>query len=252
MTVIVYTEGCVIVRIAIAMPVFNEADGIAETLSELDLAFTGYDITLCLQNDCSTDETINVVQGLNQNLQMKILISSNESNLGHGPTTLNAYKMALQQDPDAILQLDSDGQFFADELVEMCRSLDHDFDVVYGIRKHRFDSRLRRFITFSLKIFICLRFGFYLRDSNTPIRAYRPSSLAILLNKIDSNVIIPNIFLAVEARRLNLRSNNISASNRPRRGEQRIGTMWSSKSIFRSQAKLARFIFRALIQIVKF
>ena len=238
MTVIVYTEGCVIVRIAIAMPVFNEADGIAETLNELDLAFTGYDITLCLQNDCSTDGTINVVSGLNQNLQMKILISSNESNLGHGPTTLNAYKMALQQDPDAILQL--------------CRSLDHDFDVVYGIRKHRFDSRLRRFITFSLKIFICLRFGFYLRDSNTPIRAYRPSSLAILLNKIDSNVIIPNIFLAVEARRLNLRSNNISASNRPRRGEQRIGTMWSSKSIFRSQAKLARFVFRALIQIVKF
>jgi dolichol-phosphate mannosyltransferase len=238
-------------RIAIAMPIFNEADGIEETLRELDVVFVGHSVTLCLQNDCSTDETIDVIQNLNDQLNMDLIISSNDFNLGHGPTTLRAYGMALDQTPDVVLQLDSDGQYFAHELPHICDLLDQGFDVVYGIRRQRFDPKLRRLITFFLRIFLFVRFGFYQRDSNTPVRAYKPSSLSSLMKTIDSNSIIPNIFLTILASRAKLEVHNVEVGNRPRRGLHQVGTMWASASRFRSNIKLFRFVFRAFVQIIK-
>ena len=45
--------------ISVAMPIFNESDGIAETLTSIDAAFrdSGATVTVCIQNDVSTDNT---------------------------------------------------------------------------------------------------------------------------------------------------------------------------------------------------
>ena len=45
---------------SVAMPIFNESDGIAETLNSIDEAFRsgGATVTMCIQNDVSTDNTL--------------------------------------------------------------------------------------------------------------------------------------------------------------------------------------------------
>jgi len=60
------------INISVAMPIFNESDGIAETLTSIDAAFrhSGATVTICVQNDVSTDNTLEVLI-FNSTLQLK-------------------------------------------------------------------------------------------------------------------------------------------------------------------------------------
>nr|HPI54719.1 glycosyltransferase [Chitinophagaceae bacterium] len=74
------------------MPVYNEQDSILIVLMEWrkKLDDLGLDYTLCVLNDGSKDNTLNILQGFsNVYPQLKIV---NKENSGHGQTCVYGYK----------------------------------------------------------------------------------------------------------------------------------------------------------------
>jgi glycosyltransferase involved in cell wall biosynthesis len=241
-------------RIAVAMPIFNESDGIAETLTSIDDAFrhSGATVTVCIQNDVSTDNTLQVLSELATSLQLKIAVETNLQNSGHGPTTFAAYQRALNTGTSIVMQLDSDGQFDATELPLLCLAISVGNDVVIGIRSNRVDPWFRKFLTYLLRNFLRARYIGRFPDPNSPIRAYSASVLAPMLSELPNEPLIPNIYLSILAVRKKLQVTYVHVSHRERRGGQSTGTMWQSANQWQKINRLLKFCRKSFRQLLSF
>jgi len=240
--------------ISIAMPIFNESDGITETLTSIDEAFrdSGATVTLCIQNDVSTDNTLHVIGELAATLQLNIAVETNQRNSGHGPTTFAAYRRAVNTRSSIVMQLDSDGQFEAAELPMLCSAIATGKEVVIGIRSNRVDPWFRKFLTYLLRNFLRARYLGRFPDPNSPIRAYSASVLGPLLDKLPSEPLIPNIYLAILAVRKKLDVSYIHVSHRERRGSESTGTMWQSANQWQKIKRLLKFCRKSFRQLLSF
>jgi glycosyltransferase involved in cell wall biosynthesis len=236
------------------MPVFNEADGIHETLSELNDAFktAKEDVQYFIQDDQSTDNTVEIISKSASELGIKISLESNPPNLGHGPTVINAYLRAIDSEAKIVLQLDSDGQFNPSELIKLLNSVRSGTELAIGVRKSRVDPWFRILLTKSLRVLLFIRFHKYFEDPNSPIRAYKTETLRDLILQIPSNALIPNIYLVVIAKLRGRKIENFAVTHRDRRGENKTGSTWVSKSRLKSIVRLMRFTTRALREFIGF
>ena len=236
------------------MPIFNESDGITETLTSIDEAFrdSGATVTLCIQNDVSTDNTLHVIGELAATLQLNIAVETNQRNSGHGPTTFAAYRRAVNTRSSIVMQLDSDGQFEAAELPMLCSAIATGKEVVIGIRSNRVDPWFRKFLTYLLRNFLRARYLGRFPDPNSPIRAYSASVLGPLLDKLPSEPLIPNIYLAILAVRKKLDVSYIHVSHRERRGSESTGTMWQSATQWQKIKRLLKFCRKSFRQLLSF
>ena len=241
-------------RIAVAMPIFNESDGIAETLTSIDEAFrdSGATVTMCIQNDVSTDNTLQVLTDLATTLQLNITVETNQQNSGHGPTTFAAYQRALSTESSIVMQLDSDGQFDATELPMLCLAIATGSEVVVGIRSNRVDPWFRKFLTYLLRNFLRARYVGRFPDPNSPIRAYSASALAPMLSDLPTEPLIPNIYLSILAVRQKLEVVYVHVSHRERRGGQSTGTMWQSANQWKKISRLLKFCQKSFRQLLSF
>jgi glycosyltransferase involved in cell wall biosynthesis len=242
------------ISIAVAMPIFNESDGIAETLTSIDEAFrgSGATVTMCIQNDVSTDNTLQVLTDLATTLQLNITVETNQRNSGHGPTTFAAYQRALSTESSIVMQLDSDGQFDATELPLLCSAIATGSEVVVGIRSNRVDPWFRKFLTYLLRNFLRARYVGRFPDPNSPIRAYSASALALMLGDLPTEPLIPNIYLSILAVRQNLEVVYVHVSHRERRGGQSTGTMWQSANQWKKISRLLKFCRKSFRQLLSF
>jgi glycosyltransferase involved in cell wall biosynthesis len=240
--------------ISIAMPIFNESDGIAETLTSIDEVFrhSGATVTLCIQNDVSTDNTLHVIGELAATLQLNIAVETNQRNSGHGPTTFTAYRRALNTGSPIVMQLDSDGQFDATELPMLCSVIAEGKDVVIGIRSNRVDPWFRKFLTYLLRNFLRARYLGRFPDPNSPIRAYSASFLSPMLSELPNEPLIPNIYLSILAVRKKLSVEFVPVSHRERRGGQATGTMWQSSNQWQKIKRLLKFCRKSFRQLLSF
>ncbi len=240
--------------IAVAMPIFNESDGIAETLTSIDEAFRdfGATVTICIQNDVSTDNTLQVIGELATTLQLKLSVETNQRNQGHGPTTFTAYRLSLITGSALAMQLDSDVQFDATELPRLCDPIAQGKDVVVGVRSNRIDPWFRKFLTFLLRNFLRARYIGRFPDPNSPIRAYSVSALGPMLNKLPSEPLIPNIYLSILAVQNKSDVSYVNVSHRERRGSESTGTMWQSANQWQRIKRLLNFCRKSFRQLLSF
>lgn len=239
--------------VGVAMPVFNESDGIADTLLTLDKALfqNKLKVELFIQDDCSTDNTRMIILSLASKLAMNVNLEMNEINLGHGPTTLSAYRRAVESNNSTIMQLDSDGQFDPNELVNLIGSVNERVPIVIGVRTARVEPWFRKLITLILKQLIGLIFGCERSDPNSPIRVYERTILQELLNSVPSHSLIPNIHLTLLANSKEIKVSEIAVTHKARRGSSTRGTMWQSgRSInFFIPKRLIMFSVQAFIEL---
>jgi dolichol-phosphate mannosyltransferase len=240
--------------ISIAMPIYNESDGIAETLTSIDEAFreSGATVTMCIQNDVSTDNTLQVLAKLGTSLQLNVEVETNQRNSGHGPTTFTAYQRALNSGSSIIMQLDSDGQFDATELPVLCSAIAEGKEVVIGIRNSRVDPWFRKFVTFLLRNFLRARYFGRFPDPNSPVRAYSTSVLSPMLSELPNEPLIPNIYLSILAVRKKLNVGFVTVSHRERRGNESTGTMWQSSNQWQKINRLLKFCRKSFRQLLSF
>ena len=242
--------------VGIAMPIFNESDGISTTLRTLDqvLSAEGFLVELFIQDDCSTDQTEEVIKTITPELKMAVHLQKNESNMGHGPTTFEAYQRAANSNNAIILQLDSDGQFDSRELPLVIDSVDDQHHVALGIRVARTDPWFRKALTRLLGTYLRASFKCMTGDPNSPIRAYKREILRGLLKDLPSEPLIPNIYLTILADSRQIQVREVSVSHRVRHGLSRTGTMWrSGRSInFLIPKRLIIFSFKAVLELQQF
>ncbi len=240
--------------IAVAIPAYNEADGIAAFIAELDatLDAVASDHVFVVVDDCSNDDTVGVLNELGGHLTGSLVVVESERNRGHGPTVVDAYRRALDETTDAVLQVDGDGQFHASDVTRLVDRLAAGDDVVTGRRVDRNEPWFRSVVTLGLRWTLRLGFGVRRIDANCPFRLYRHDVLADLLTALPDEPLVPNVELTVLETRHGLHTTEIPVQHLPRRGADRTGTMWRGRTAFAAPLRLARFCALALWEVAGF
>lgn len=236
-----------------AIPAYNEADGIAGFIAELDavLARTSVGHRFVVADDASTDATVAELVALDGTLTGELIIDEADENRGHGPTVVRAYRRCVALEPDAIVQVDGDGQFVADDLELLLGEYARGADVVTGVRTGRNDPWFRVVVTSGLRILVRVAFGVRRRDTNCPFRLYRTATLATLLDGLPPDPLVPHVELTILEARSGATHREVPVRHQPRRGAG-VGTMWRGRSRLGALGRLLGFSVRALGEVIRF
>lgn len=230
--------------VALVMPVYNEADGIGEFLSEIDDVLR--DVAVFVVNDCATDATLEILDGLHlTNVTLQVV--TNDRNSGHGPSTLRALGLGLSSGADVVVAVDGDGQLQAHGIHALMNAvLGSDRAVMEGVRVGRDDSLYRRVVSFSTRVITAMRARSLVADANTPFRAYRREALARLLEVVPRDSMVPNLWMTVVSRRMGFAVGTERIQTRARRGATSAGSTWGRSRVSLPSRRFVRFCMRAI------
>jgi dolichol-phosphate mannosyltransferase len=214
--------------VAVAVPAFNEADGIGGFLAEIDRALSPHvqALRLVVVDDASTDGTAAVLDELRPRLRAELEVLANPANLGHGASLLRAYREALRGGADFVLQVDGDGQFHGSDLRRVLVLLLDEARAVCGVRRFRQDPWFRMTMTRVVRSYVNAGFGVGARDPNCPLRGYEAGLLGELLDALPAACLVPNLYLTILACRRGHALLEVDVSHRVRRGGPAAGTTW--------------------------
>ena len=235
-------------RVAVAIPAYNEAEGIGEFLLEIDAALSpvASSLVFVLIDDMSTDNTLEVLESVRPQLKGELLVHQTGVNSGQGPAMLEGYRRALDTAPEYVLAVDGDGQFLGTDLRRVLVLLRDAADGVCGVRRFRYDPWFRMTMTRVLRVYINSFFGVPTRDANCPLRGFRAKLLDELLQWVPDGALIPNVELAILAARRGATLVEVDVNHRVRRGSTAAGTMWTGKGQLSVMKRLIVFSGRAL------
>lgn len=239
-------------HLAVAIPAYNEADGIAGFLGELATVLAGEAerVSLVVADDVSTDETLAVVRevsGLPSGVE--IIVDEGVVNAGHGPTVVRSYRRCLALGADVVAQVDGDGQFEAADFVPLLAAVRAGAEVATGRRVGRVDPWFRVALSRLLVIVGRVMFGARRADVNCPFRVYEAPVLTDLLGGVDERALVPHVLLTMLEARAGVAHVEIDVRHRVRRGAEATGTMWQGRA---AVWRLVRFAARALREVLRF
>ncbi len=234
--------------VAVAIPAYNEAEGIGGFVQEIERALEGHVSTLhiVVVDDCSTDDTQQVLERIGPTLSATLEVVANPVNRGHGPSVLEGYRRALTRQPDYVLQVDGDGQFHGSDLRRLLVLLIDNAHAVSGVRRFRQDPWFRMVMTRLLRYYVHLSFGVVARDPNCPLRGYEAALLRELLAVLPPDCLIPNLYLTVVASRRGVALLEVDVSHRVRRGGASAGSTWTRGALWPVPWRLVQFSVAAL------
>jgi glycosyltransferase involved in cell wall biosynthesis len=241
--------------VAIAIPAHNEAEAIGEFIAEIDAALrpSTSALTFVVVDDVSTDGTPEAVRKVGETVESEVVVVESEVNRGHGPTVLEAYRVALDTGADLILQVDGDGQFLGSDLRRIMVVLDDGAEAVGGVRRFRYDPWFRMGMTKLVRLYLSWGFGVPTRDANCPLRGYHAALLDELLKWVPDEALVPNLYLTILAARRGTTMVEVDVNHRVRRGSSATGTMWSgARKRAPIPGRLIKFSARALVESVGF
>lgn len=241
------TESLGLGDLAVAIPAYRESDGIGGFLEEIDRSLRRWPgkVSVFLQDDASPDTTLDVIESIARNLEAQIVVESNTTNMGHGPTVLSAYRRALASGAEYIFQVDGDGQFEAEDFWALHAAI-RSSDVAVGVRENRADPWFRKVLSRLVRVYLRIFFGGEHRDANCPFRLYRASALGKLMPLLPDKALVPTIYLAVASERCGLVTTEVVVRHRVRRGASSQGTMWGQRRALLVPRRLVLFSIRAL------
>jgi dolichol-phosphate mannosyltransferase len=240
--------------VAVAIPAYNEADGIAGFLEEIDRALSPHvsALRLIVIDDASTDQTQAVLRQVAPGLEGSLEVIRNPVNSGHGPSVLTAYRRALASGADYVLQVDGDGQFLGSDLRRVLVLLADEAHAVSGVRRFRQDPWFRMAMTRLVRSYVHFGFGVSARDPNCPLRGYEAALLGDLIALLPEECLVPNLYLTVVASRRGLALLEVDVSHRVRRGGSAEGSTWTRGARSPVPWRLVRFSYAALLESRKF
>ena len=181
-------------KIFIVIPIYNEEKIIEKVVNELIDKTLEFDIKIILINDGSKDETKKKIEKFKD---IKNIVVVNKQNEGHGKTISYGYEYAIKSDCDYIFQIDSDDQFYTEDIKHFLKE-DFNENLIIGERKKRKDKLIRLIITNLMKFIIFIFHGVLVKDANSPFRLIKKSFLSKNIDRI-KNSIIPNILISIIA-----------------------------------------------------
>lgn len=234
-------------HVAVVIPAFNEAEALPSFLAEIRASFAavGRSVTLIVVDDASTDDTSSAAAPLADVVRAPV-------NRGHGPTALAAYAEGLRSGAGTVVHVDGDGQFYGDDIARVAVALDRaEADVVHGVRRGRTDPWFRRCLSGLVRFAVMLLCGRSVPDVNTPLRAYHPDMLQLLVDGVPDGALVPHVHFSIAEARERLRVRYVSVESIPRRGAVSQGTMWGAgrTRVVLPPGRLVRFAARAFAEL---
>lgn len=221
--------------VCVVMPAYNEQDGIASFLEELNDSLSGYSVSFVVVNDCSQDATADSVSAL-ASTGFPVILIENDVNSGHGPSTMNALRAGLASGADIVVATDGDGQFLGSDVAALVAMMaQENWDVIEGVRTSRTDPVYRKVSTAVTRGLVWSRARTLPQDANTPMRVYRRKALATLIDLVPSRAMTPNLFMSMLTRRRGLAVAEVAVRSIPRRGAEAIGSTWGRGSLLPSK-----------------
>lgn len=234
-------------HLAIVMPAFNEAEGIRGFIDEVraSVAPLATVVSFHIADDRSTDGTAAVFHDV-----ADTTVEVQPANRGHGPTALAAYRAGLAVDPEVLVHVDGDGQFRGEDFPRLVTALlSEHADVVHGVRDGRTDPWYRQVLTGAVGLLIAAAAGRRIPDVNTPLRAYRPDALRVLVDAVPADATVPHVHFSLAEARGGFRVRYLRVASIPRRGESATGTMWGrGTGVALPPKRLRRFATAALAE----
>lgn len=235
-------------HLAIVMPAYNEAEGIGGFIDEIreHVAPLAERVSFFIADDRSTDDTAHVFDGV-----ADVDVQTQPANRGHGPTALAAYRAGLASAPDLLVHVDGDGQFLGTDFARLITAIETTgADVVHGVRGGRTDPWYRKVLTACVGLMVATACGQRVPDVNTPLRAYRPAVLQVLVEAVPENASVPHVHFSLAEARAGFAVRYLRVASIPRRGESTSGTMWGRAAGLRLPPKrLREFAINALQEV---
>ena len=234
------------------MPAYNESEGIAEFLQELNGSLVSWNPAFVVVDDASRDGTAEAVgAAANSTPPIDVIVRPNPVNLGHGPSTLTALRLGLANGADAVVAIDGDGQFTGSDVAVVVKTLlGGELEVAEGVRTARGDALYRRGTSLVTRMLVWSRSGSWPQDANTPLRAYRPVALEALLKQVPQEAMTPNLIISALCRRNRMRIAQVPVVSRPRRGSTAHGSTWGSRRVSLPSRRFMSFCVKAAGQWV--
>jgi len=179
-------------ELTVIMPVYNEDEVISQVLTEWmkELRRLEIDFELCIYNDGSTDDTLEMIRKLEKtNEEIEVI---DKSNSGHGSTILQGYQ---QSKGDWIFQTDSDNEIKPDQFKKVWMQRNNG-DFIIGIRTNRESPITRKIVSFISRWSIWLLYGKGISDVNCPYRLFKKEKFEKSFNRIPPDTFAPNVILS--------------------------------------------------------
>ena len=235
----------------VVLPVFNEADGIEDFLSELNLNLICHKPTFFVVDDKSTDATIEILNKMQSNA-FPLIVLQNEINRGHGFSVLKGLTAATAHKPESIILCDGDGQFDGLDVKLLFEThLSHTDAIIEGVRINRNDPWFRRFLSSTTRLLVWASCGEKPEDANTPLRIFSPKTATRLLCEIPEDCLIPNLTMSLISRKLKIPILQIKVRSLPPRRHQKTIDQWQQKVKLLPSKRLIMFVGLSFVQWVK-
>ena len=156
-------------RVAIIMPVHNEADTIESTIRELynKVATKMERISICAFEDGSTDGTKEVLEKLEDELP-NFYAKMTKGKKGYPKAMREAFLSISPDEFDYVAAIDSDGQYDPEDFFKLWSIMQQDSpDIVMGRRITRREPPYRRLLSKGLQLLESFMFGVKCKDVTT-------------------------------------------------------------------------------------
>jgi glycosyltransferase involved in cell wall biosynthesis len=190
-------------HLCVAIPAFNEAAVLGETLARIPRTLAGAEaITLLVIDDGSIDDTAAVARAVGD---PRVVLVRHAINRGLGAAIATAFAWARAAGCDGLVTYDADGQHAPEDLAAVAKALSEgDADVVIGSRMK--DSRgmpwYRVAGNWGLNIATWVLFGVWTTDSQSGLRGFNRRALESIVLRQDRMAVSSELIKERRARKL--------------------------------------------------
>lgn len=176
-------------KAVILLPTYNEKENLEKFIGEVlnqEKNCPGWKFEIVIADSSSPDGTFEIAQKLAKNNPKIQVITVGK---GLGVAIIEGHKYSIKHlEPDALVQLDADGQAKADVIPKLLKAIDEGFDLALGSRfikggKNQLSFMRRLFSGGASVVFRIIAGPFDIQEVTNSARAFTPE----LFNKINLN-----------------------------------------------------------------
>lgn len=224
-------------RLTVIMPVYNEQDAIVSAVEDVQRHVLDHvpGAELVVVDDGSRDRTGALLDdAAARDPRIRVI---HQPNGGHGAALLTGLNASRGE---YVFMIDSDRQIPLDNFASAWEHLTAGRDAVFGVRRRRYDPKLRLYLSGLIRQSVNVLFRVRLYDANVPYKLFRRAVWNDVRDCVPDGTLAPSMFLAIAAKSRGYNILEIDVTHKER----------DTGEVTLRHFKLLKFCARGLAQLV--